>query len=353
MAFNAINFHGERHSYVRAKSMNFTVMFTSAGRRVELVRAFRRAFSSLRIQGRIIAIDTDPLAPALRCADRGVVVPCVSSSGYVQAVVDLCRTEHVNVIFPLIDPDIPVLAENRLVIEETGAQVAVVSPESAGIVRDKWRTCEFFENIGLKTPRSWLPEDLDENELRYPLFIKPRKGSGGANCFRIETLDELRFFCRYVPDALIQEFIRGSEITTDVACTLDSEVVAVVSRKRIEVRGGEVSKGVTIKNLSLQKACVRIARALPARGPITVQCIMKDGIPYFTEINARFGGGVPLGIAAGADSPRWLLARIAGIPDLIPPLGTYTEGLYCSRYDDSFFLTESDHEALESSRLRS
>ena len=79
--------------------------------------------------------------------------------------------------------------------------------------------------------------------------------------------------------------------------------------------------------------------------------MLKDGSPHFTEINARFGGGLPLGIAAGADSPRWLLARLAGLSVDIPPLGTYAQGLYMTRYDDSFFLTQDEHERLGRDRL--
>jgi carbamoyl-phosphate synthase large subunit len=78
---------------------------------------------------------------------------------------------------------------------------------------------------------------------------------------------------------------------------------------------------------------------------------MKDDIPYFTEVNARFGGGLPLGIAAGVDSPRWLLALAAGLPIEIPPVGTYKTGLYMTRFDDSFFLTEEEYAHSSSRRL--
>jgi carbamoyl-phosphate synthase large subunit len=46
------------------------VLFTSAGRRVELLRAFRRAYATLGLDGRVVAVDVDPLAPALSAADR-------------------------------------------------------------------------------------------------------------------------------------------------------------------------------------------------------------------------------------------------------------------------------------------
>jgi carbamoyl-phosphate synthase large subunit len=146
------------------------------------------------------------------------------------------------------------------------------------------------------------------------------------------------FFSQYVQDPLVQEFLPGPEITTDVVCDLEGSVLGIVSRRRIEVRAGEVSKGVTIYDADIQEACVRIAEALPAVGPITVQCIMKDGKPVFTEINARLGGGIPLAVAAGLNAPALILARVAAVQIDVPPLGAYETGLHITRYDQSFFL---------------
>jgi carbamoyl-phosphate synthase large subunit len=54
---------------------DINVLFTSAGRRVELLRAFREAYSLLGITGHVIALDADPLAPALQVADKPFIVP--------------------------------------------------------------------------------------------------------------------------------------------------------------------------------------------------------------------------------------------------------------------------------------
>jgi carbamoyl-phosphate synthase large subunit len=116
----------------------------------------------------------------------------------------------------------------------------------------------------------------------------------------------------------------------------------------MEVRSGEVSKGETVFVQEILESCIQIAKALPAIGPITVQCIMQENKPYFTEINARFGGGVPLAAAAGADITTWILQHIAGLPVVNLPLGTYTRGVFMTRYDDSFFLTEADCDKLAS-----
>ncbi len=56
---------------------NVNLLFTSAGRRVELLRAFRRAYEALGIGGSITITDIDPLAPttASHCNQRASCLP--------------------------------------------------------------------------------------------------------------------------------------------------------------------------------------------------------------------------------------------------------------------------------------
>jgi carbamoyl-phosphate synthase large subunit len=327
------------------------VLFTSAGRRVELLRAFRRAYRELNLDGEIVAVDVDPLAPALQEADHVYMVPRFTAHDYVPALIEICRRESIKLLFPLIDPDIPILAGHQEQLQVTGARVIVVPKDAAETTADKWLTAEFFQGLNIHTPRSWLPGQLDALAATYPLFIKPRRGSASRHTFRADNPREFNFFVDYVPDPIIQECLAGPEITNDVICGLDGTLLAVVSRQRIEVRWGEVAKGVTIYDPEIAQACAEIARGLAAIGPITVQCMMKEGKPYFTEVNARFGGGVTLGIMAGVDAPRWLLAQAAGINLEYPPLGSYQVGLHLTRYDDSFFLNRSDLDELVACRL--
>jgi carbamoyl-phosphate synthase large subunit len=316
------------------------VLFTSVGRRVELLRAFRRAYADLGLGGRIVGVDIDPLAPGLRECDSFFMVPRCDDPSFVPAVVEVCKREEIALLFPLIDPEIPVLAHAR---DELDARAMVLPPEAADTTADKLATAQLFESIGVPTPgRS--PDD-------FPVFIKPRFGSAGAHTHKAADTEELEFWLDRVPEPIVEELLPGPEITTDVLCLEDGQVAAICSRQRIEVRTGEVSKGVTVYDETIANHCVAIAEALHARGPITVQCLMKDGEPRFTEVNARFAGGAPLGFAAGVQSPRWLLAHGAGLPLDLPPLGSYEQGLHMTRYDESFFIREEDRAADARRRL--
>lgn len=331
--------------------MAVNVLFTSAGRRVELLRAFRQAYSDLGIAGNIVATDIDPLAPALQEADCPYIVPRISDAAYLPTLVEICHREQAHLVFPLIDPDIPALARHRQELEATGARVVVVPSEAVTATRDKWLTYEFFSKLGVATPRTYLPEEARGARLDFPVFIKPRDGSAGKSAFKVRNERELDFFLDYVPQPIVQEYLPGPEITSDVVCDFDANVLYIVSRRRIEVREGEAAKAITVYDPTVARDCVTIARGLKAIGPITVQCMMRDGVPHFTEVNCRFGGGAPLGIAAGMLSPHWYLTLAAGRPVDAPPLGSYKVGLYLTRFDDSFFLTEKDHAHVASHRV--
>jgi carbamoyl-phosphate synthase large subunit len=328
------------------------ILFTSAGRRVELLREFRRALTDLSIDGSVIAIDIDPLAPALSQADRYYMVPRITEPGFVPTVLDICERDNIDLLIPLVDRDIPVLVPHRDDIESRGTRALLPTAEAADIVSDKWLTYEFFSGLGVDTPRSWLPEQARAEELDYPVFIKPRFGSAGEGTFRVNNRRELDFFLTYVDRPIVQEYLPGPEITSDVLCDLAGNVAAVVSRRRIEVRTGEVSKGVTVLDPEIIERCVAVAKGLESIGPITVQCLMRaDGSPCFTEVNHRFGGGIPLAVAAGAPYPHWLLALAADRNVGIPPLGSYREGVYLTRFDESLIMTKQERHDIQSHRF--
>lgn len=318
-----------------------SLLFTSVGRRVELLAAFRRSHAELGLTGRMIATDVDPLSPALALADRRVIVPRVTDAAYIPTLVDLCGQEKVDVVFPLIDPDVPVLAAARPEFEAQGTAVAVMNIGGALIAGDKLQTSVRLTELGIPTARTWDPASLPSaDQLSFPLFIKPRWGSAAIHTYRIDDHQQLAFFLGYVPHPVVQEFLTGPEITVDAAFAFDGRLLGMCQRERISVRGGEVQKGVTVWHEEIAAHCEVIGSALEARGPITIQCMMGTGSPIFTEINGRFGGGLPLAIAAGMDFPSWYLTLAAGRTPNVPPPGAYRTGLYMTRFDESHFLDE-------------
>jgi len=330
---------------VNPPSEPLTILFTSVGRRVELLQAFRSAAERLSIPLRIIGADATPTAPGLFCADEQVIVPSASSGGYVDALLEVVRTRSVRAVIPTIDPDLPPISRRRDAFDALGCAALIADAETIANCRDKERTHRFLTAAKIDTPATYTPATLPPREqLRFPYFIKPREGSASRWVHRLDDAADLDYHVAKVPDPIIQEFVEGLEHTLDVYVGLTGAVRCVVPRARWQVRGGEVSKGVVVKDVDVMSAGRRVVEALgpTVRGVVTLQCIVTaERRIRFIEINPRFGGGAPLGIAAGADYPLWLLMELTGQDPQIAFDG-FRHGTAMYRYDWSVFVGLSE-----------
>ena len=324
---------GDRRSTIR-------LLFTCVGRRVELLRAFREAASRLKIQLEIHGADASRFAPALYFSDRTHQTPSIASGNYQDALAGVIEKHRIDLLVPLIDTELAHIAAARERFEELGCRAVISSPRVIESCRDKLATFRVLSAAGIDTPMTWpWVAAMEQKRHRFPYFLKPRAGSAGAGNHVVNNVDELRVFGARVKDAIVQEFVPGVEHTLDVYTGFDGVPRCVVARKRLEVRTGEVSKGVTTKTAEVLAIGRRVAEVLgECRGVITVQCIVTaDGRIRTIEINPRFGGGAPLSIRAGADFPRWLLEEHLGRRPRILAR-SYKADLAMLRFDDSVFV---------------
>ncbi len=308
------------------------VLFTCAGQRVDIIGAFRRAGATT------IAADVNPLAPALYRADRYVLVPRVDDPGYVAALRDIVGEHHVGLVVPLTDLDQVTLARAR---DELGALVLLPEAEAVERLGDKYLSHLLFEERGVPSPPTWLPDSVPA-DAAYPLLVKARVGFGSRHIYRASTRDELDFFLRYTPvDSIVQACLHGEEFSIDVFCDLDGRCLNAIPRTMIESKGGESIKGMTIRDERLIELARDVAERLQLVGPANIQCFREtDGSHYITDINPRFGCGFPLPLAAGGRYPELALALARGErPE--PRLGDFREGIVMTRFFSDLSLTRN------------
>ncbi|MBU0717732.1 MAG: ATP-grasp domain-containing protein [Planctomycetes bacterium] len=316
------------------------MLLTCVGRRVELLNAFRRAADRLGIKLEIHGADATQLAPAMHRVDQAHLVRRIDSGHYIDDLLEVVRQSGVDLLIPTIDPELPLIAAAVDQFADAGCCALISSENVVRICRDKLATYETLRKAGIDTPRTWpWREAVKRKRHRFPLFIKPRSGSAAVGNYTVRDANELRTFGRRVDEAIVQEFVRGVEHTMDVYTGFDGRPRCAVPRKRLEVRTGEVSKGLIVKDPAIMAVGTRVAEVLGGcRGVVTVQCMMTPrGRIRAIEINPRFGGGVPLAIHAGADFPRWILMELMGQRPRINP-GGFRADLAMLRYDESVFV---------------
>ncbi|MGE4286814.1 MAG: ATP-grasp domain-containing protein [Phycisphaerae bacterium] len=294
----------------------FNILFTSCGRRVSLINAFRDVAGALGEPIRIVGADmAGDLCAASSACDFTVKVPPVKAKGYLEALAEIVRTRSINLIIPTTDLDLLLLAENRQLFGGLGCEVFVPEADAVRIARDKRKTVDFFLKHGFNAPNCYRLSEIPEGAgCRF--FLKPWDGSASTNTVIVDDYDALLFYSSRIPKCVIQEYIAGTEYTTDVYVNSAGKAVCAVPRERIAVRAGEVSIGRTCDKELLISENKRLAEALsPGFSVLTIQSILTESDNlFFIEINARFGGGVPLTVKSGANYPLWLLEEYSGRP---------------------------------------
>lgn len=317
---------------------NINILFTSAGRRVELIELFKQALKDLNLPGNIVVADCQSNIPTAFYADRYEEVPRIERPDYIHHLLKICQKHHIKLLVPLIDPELNLLALHREKFALLGVTVLISSSLTNQICFDKRNTAKFFQQIGVKTPAILEPNKiLGNSEAQYPFLIKPANGSNSVGVTVVNNPKELTFFQDYIPNAIVQELMQGEEYTLDVLVDFKGRVRCVVPRLRLATRGGEISKGITVKNPQIIAAGAKVVNSLPGTvGCITVQCfLLPEGEIVFIEINPRFGGGVPLSIKAGANYPKWILQMLLNEKNI--DFDGWQDGIVMLRHDESVF----------------
>ncbi len=300
------------------------VLFTCAGRRVDIVSAFGRAGATT------IATDLSPLAPALYHADHHAFLPRIEDPGYLPKLAEVVATYDVRLVVPLTDLDQVLLARARDK-GELGAEALLPRAEVVERVNDKYLAHEFFGSNGIASPSSWLPDELPD-ELAFPVLVKAREGFGSQHIYRAENREQLDFFLGYTKaESFVQKCCQGEEFSIDVFCDFDGRCLNAIPRTMIESRGGESIKGMTIKDWDLIEYGAHVAETLGLKGPANI----------LTDVNPRFGGAFPLPLAAGSRYPELAIALANGEhPE--PRLGEFKEGIVMARFLSHLVLTAGD-----------
>lgn len=307
------------------------ILFTCAGRRTYLLKYFKE---NMNEGDKVVATDMQLSAPALQVADVKLQVPAVYDPKYVDITLQICKEQKIDALLSLNDLELPILAENKAKFEAEGVKVIVSDPSVIDIAFDKYKTAQWVESLGLKSPKTFVRlEDakraLESGELHFPLFMKPRWGSGSIGLESIADMEELDIYYHLLMKKIkktilatasvgdeyimIQEKLTGSEYGLDIMNDLDGKNIGVSVKQKLAMRSGETDKAVTVDLPEVREMGRKIGEALGHIGNLDVDIMQRaDGAYCVLELNPRFGGGFPFSYEAGVNFPKALIQMIKG-----------------------------------------
>jgi len=291
-----------------AEKINVLVTGVGGGVGQSIVKAIKLS----QLDCNIVVTDAHPLAAGIYRGNKGYLVPLARSPRFLEVIIDICKKEKIHAILIGLDPELPVFASHREVVEDlTGAKVVVSSPEVVKIGYDKWETYTFLKNNAFPYPRSTLPEDRGNfvDEVGFPIIIKPRTGSASRDVYLARNSEELEVFIKRVENSIIQEYLGSETEEYTSGVVMFDEILGAITIKR------ELKRGVTFRALvdnyeTVKAASVSIASALCPFGPCNFQMRVVQGAPVTFEINTRFSGTTAIRAAFGFNEVETVLKYI-------------------------------------------
>ena len=307
------------------------ILFTCAGRRTYLLKYFKENMAE---GDKVVATDMQLSAPALQAADVKLQVPAVYDPEYVNITLKICEEQKIDALISLNDLELPILAENKAKFEALGVKVIVSAPQVIDIAFDKYKTAQWVESLGLVAPKTYVrladvKEALAKGEIEFPLFMKPRWGSGSIGLESIADMEELDIYYNLLMKKIkktilatasvgdeyimIQEKLTGNEFGLDIMNDLTGKNVAVSVKQKLAMRAGETDKAVTVDLPEVREMGKKIGESLGHIGNLDVDIMQRaDGAYCVLELNPRFGGGYPFSYEAGVNMPKAIIQWVKG-----------------------------------------
>lgn len=316
------------------------ILITSAGRRVMLVKAFKSELKKYNSNSKVYTVDSNPeWSSACRMSDGFFNIPEVNSINYINILLNICLEKKISILIPTIDTELYVLSKAKAEFALNNIFIIVSDYDLISNCRDKRKTNILFKNLNFS-----IPKTIDKNNLTFPLFIKPYDGSLSKDIHLIKNKYEISDGLLNNPKLMFMEYINSidyQEYTIDAYYDRNNYLKCIVPRKRVEVRGGEISKGRTEKKQFYEILKTKLNYIPGAIGCLTIQFFIgkNNNDIIGIEINPRFGGGYPLSYAAGANYPLYIIKEYM-LGQNISFFENWIENRVMLRYDTEIILDE-------------
>ncbi len=241
--------------------------------------------------------------------DEQVCLPNAWDPRFIDSLIGVLDAGEVDIYLPTHSREIKAVSMNGSRIRRQVGTKFIVSPYGTfEALDDKAAANRNLRRIGIPVPD--LIEGLSE---RYPIFMKHRVGSGSTGVMVIENPVIHKAYLDTCKDVSFFQLVQGREYTVDCLFDGEGELLGYNQRRRIKTIGGAAAITQNDHRFDIDPWIRRIASSWRFRGCVNFQYIVRDGVPYFIDVNLRYpSGGLPLTVQAGLDIPRLVVEMLLG-----------------------------------------
>lgn len=297
--------------------------------------------------------DANPTAIGRFLCSKFVQIPKAKEPGFIEFIIDYCKVNKIQVIFPLVTFELFEFSYHYERFEKEGIKVIVSSYESLSIANNKSGLLKHLKSKGIKTPDFEVVSSGDfegfiraVERLGYPskpIVVKPSISNGSrgvrilnASIDKFDLLfnykpDNLYTECndyikiikdREFPELLVSECLPGKEYTIDTIVDVHGKPILVLPRSRRKMVGGISVEGTFEENQEITQYCHDVICSMKLYGPIGIQVKQADdGTFKILEINPRIQGTSCSAMGLGINIPLVIVKMTVGelieIPEIM------------------------------------
>lgn len=249
---------------------------------------------------------------------------------YIASLLNICKKNEVQYVFPLTDLEIDVLNKHRKEFKGIGIELCIQSEDCLAVARDKYKMYSLFKDDAMvNVPQSVRSRKLSDN-FPLPAVAKPidgRSSEGLMKIYRQVELMQLKDADNYI----VQELLEGNVFTVDyVRNALSGNDFAVPREELLRTKNGAGTTVRIVPHQQLRETVSYIGNCLNINGCVNMEFIHHTSSFYLIDINPRFSAGVAFTKATGYDMVTGHLNCFCHQP-ILPPV-EYGEQIMTKRY---------------------
>lgn len=298
------------------------------GIRVLLLDGFGRQIPSMlrqlyELRCEITTLNSSKLDPgyASRYPNKKIVIKGLKDNDEVlaKAVDEQLLSGNYDVVIPVTDKSTNYVTKNKS--KFPNVKIAAAPYEAFIRAYDKEETLKTCQEIGVPCPLTRMDNESIEEYLskaKFPLAVKPRKGTGSIGFKKIDTPEQLYQLIEdkiVVPNEyVIQEFIPQDDIQYVCYMFIDGQgklksSMTAAKRRWFPIDGGSMCLGQAVDRPDLIEYSLHLLRGINWSGFCQVGYINdpRDNTPKILEINGRIPASVKLCHLCGSNIMQQLI----------------------------------------------
>lgn len=303
---------------------------------------FRCLYENGERQIKIIGVDAAPVNYMSEIIDAFYQVPSYSDPNYLNIILDICKKEKVDVIFPQISGELELFAFNRDIFDKENIKLALSNPDTLKIANNKLALYKKMRNSGLNAPEFMEVRNNNDLDLALTKFgfpernvcIKIADGSGqrgvrivtsntsATNAFLHQKPGSI-LISRQDMETIINDLAGSTSLIAMPALQMPEYTVDLLAdngntlyiggRMNMESNMSIAQRSITHTIPEAFDLCKGIVKDLKLDGNIGFDFMFdEDGRPQLTDLNPRITATIVLFFEAGVNFPYLRVKQLLG-----------------------------------------